>query len=95
MTATTIQPGQTIEFGTAKLPRGARIVKVYTAADGFRWRLRYQHRILSDSGQAYRERSVALAAARKTAVPAGAFPVIIEYDKYRGGSSVTVWERVR
>ncbi|GAS98763.1 uncharacterized protein RMCC_5728 [Mycolicibacterium canariasense] len=91
----TIQPGQTAERGTVLLPIGARIVTVYPASDGHRWRLRYQHNILSDSGQAYAAKQSALDAARKNGVPAGDFPVILEYDRRRGSSSTPVWERIR
>lgn len=96
MTATTIGVGDIVAFDTAKLPRGARFVKVYRdSSGGFRWRLRYQDKVLSDSGQAYRRRPTALAAARQNAIPAGTFPVIIEYHQYRGSKLVLVWERVR
>lgn len=90
----TIKVGEIIPFGTAKLPRGARIARVYQDSTGkFRWRLRYQHNILSDSGQGYADRPTALEAARRNAIPAGDFPVILEYDQRTGGE--LVWERVR
>ena len=93
-TSTTLQVGDTAAFGTARLPRGARIAKVYRDSTGkFRWRLRYQHNVLSDSGQGYADRPTAVDAARRNAVPAGDFPVVLEYERRTGGD--VVWERVR
>ncbi|MGU3650617.1 DUF1508 domain-containing protein [Mycolicibacterium sp. A43C] len=95
MTAlSTLQVGDTVERGKATLPRGCRIIKVYRDSAGkFRWRLRYQHNTLSDSGQGYNARPAAVDAARRNAVPVGDFPVVLDYERRTGGD--VVWERIR
>ncbi|GAA2071961.1 YegP family protein [Williamsia deligens] len=46
--------------------RPSRLLDVYEAADGWRWRLTSAGRIVADSGQAYRDRHDAAKAARNT-----------------------------
>lgn len=68
----------------------ARILEVWPAKDGHRWRLWYGGKIIAESGQAYKTRNSARTAARN--VFAGvSYPINFRYQKYLPGQHRHVW----
>ncbi len=60
------------------MSRPTRLLTVYPAMDGHRWRLKAGGRIVAESGEAYRRRADAVTAARK--VFTSEQPITLVYD---------------
>lgn len=69
-----------------------RTLKVYEAADGFRWNLRYGGKILAESGEAYTKRSDAEKAGRGVFSD---YPIRLVIERLRDGKMSWVHEQLR
>lgn len=64
------------------MTKPARQLKVYEAMDGFRWHIRYNGKIIAESGEAYTRRPDAVKAARR--VFAADYPIAFSYETTGG-----------
>ncbi len=72
-----------------------RVLTVYEAEDGFRWHLKYNAKVLAESGESYQRQKAALDGARSNGVGRD-FPLILRYlQRFHGGVVDWVEERIR